>query len=131
MKNTEIVVLNKIAQTIFDKKGFNILALDLRAISSIADYTIIAEGHVDKHVQAIAGAIQSELKSFGEPLLHAEGVAEGDWIVLDYGSIMVHLFKPGLRERYMLEELWQKGEIVDLQISITPLESEDYASIRR
>jgi len=118
MKCDFLIALNTIAQTIFDKKGMNILALDLRGISSITDFVVIAEGSVDRHVKAIAQAIESALKEMGDTPLNVEGRAEGDWIVLDYMQIMVHLFMPGLREQYQLEELWRKGKIVDLKIDI-------------
>jgi|SRR5579872_1947671 len=116
MKNDTLSVLNAIAQTIFNKKGVNILALDVSAFSSITDYVIIAEGNVDRHVTAIAHAIQEVLREMGRKPVHVEGMQTGDWVVLDYLTIMVHLFAPGLRDKYQLEQLWQKGEIVDLQI---------------
>lgn len=119
MKNDPLEILNIIAQTIYDKKGMNILALDVQGISSITDYIIIAEGTVDRHVKAIAQAIESALKEVGVVPVGVEGRRDGDWIVLDYMHVMVHLFMPGLRDKYRLEELWRKGEIVDLKIEIS------------
>jgi ribosome-associated protein len=118
MKNEPLMLLNAIAQTIFDKKGINILALDVQGISSITDYVVIAEGTVDRHVKAIASAIEQALKELQEKPAAIEGKAEGDWIVLDYQQIMVHLFMPGMRDKYRLEELWKAGEIVDLKIVV-------------
>lgn len=114
----ELSFLDNIAQIIFDKKGMNILALDVRGISSITDYVVIAEGTVDRHVKAIAQALESGLKEMGEVPAGVEGRSEGDWIVLDYMQVMIHLFMPGMREKYQLEQLWQKGEIVDLKIDL-------------
>lgn len=108
--------LNTIAQVIYDKKGFNILALDVRGLSSITDFLLIAEGNVDRHVSSIAGAVENELAANGEKPVHAEGVRSGDWAVLDYGDVVVHIFGPGLRERYSLERLWSDSKIVDLEI---------------
>ncbi|HSX26017.1 MAG TPA: ribosome silencing factor [Chlamydiales bacterium] len=119
MKETSLETLNAIAQVIYDKKGFNILALDVKGLSSITDYILIAEGNVDRHVTSIAKAIIDEMEERKEPLVHAEGVRTGDWAVLDYVDIMVHLFMPGLRERYALERLWGESKIIDLQIDIT------------
>ncbi len=116
MKSEDQILLDAIAQTIFDKKGSNILALDLRSISTITDFVIIAEGNVDKHVIAIGSAIEQMLKARGIRPSHIEGMGLGDWVVLDYLTMMIHLFEPGLREMYRLEELWTKGEIVDLHI---------------
>jgi ribosome-associated protein len=119
MKTQEIPThLNRIAQIIFDKKGSNILALDLRKVSSFADFVIIAEGNVDKHVSAIANAIAEELKKIGLKPSYIEGLQQGDWVVLDYLDVMVHIFEPGLRERYRLEDLWKEGSIIDVKIDI-------------
>lgn len=120
MQTEEKENLNLIAQTIFDKKGMNILALDVRSFSSLTDYVIIAEGTVDRHVIAIAHAIEKAMGDAGKRAINIEGMKEGDWVVLDYLQIMVHLFMPGIREKYQLEELWRKGDIVDLKIVVSP-----------
>lgn len=112
--------LNLIAQTIYDKKGVNILALDVRGVSTLTDYVVIAEGNVDRHVTAIAEAVVQALKEAGHPPIHVEGLQTGDWVVLDYLTFMVHLFMPGLRDKYRLEDLWKKGRICDLTINTTP-----------
>jgi ribosome-associated protein len=120
MRVTPLETLNCIAQIIYNKKGSNILALDVRGLSSITDYLLIAEGNVDRHVASIAHAIMDELAdSGGLPLLHFEGLQTGDWIVLDYGEVMVHIFRPGLREKYSLERLWSESKIVDLDIDVS------------
>lgn len=118
MKNDSQLILNKIAQAIFDKKGINILALDVREISTITDFVIIAEGNVDRHVIAIAQNIQKEMESIGESPIYIEGLQHGDWVVVDYLEVMIHLFMPGLRDKYQLEKLWKEGKIVDLNIII-------------
>lgn len=115
--------LDHAAQIIYDKKGFNILALDVRDLSTITDYLLIAEGNVDRHVIAIAKTLIEELRKKNQKPLYAEGLADGDWIVLDYGRVMIHLFMPGLREAYALEKLWKEGQIIDLSID-TSKESE-------
>lgn len=113
-------MLNLIGQVIYDKKGSNILALNVQGLSNITDYMLIAEANVDRHGNAIARSIISEMKEQGMILLRTEGLKDGDWIVLDYGEIMVHIFsKPGLREKYRLERLWEKSEIVDLAIDVS------------
>ncbi len=111
-----LISLNAIAQAIFDKKGFNILALDVRGVSTLTDFVIIAEGNVDRHVKSIGNAVMVSLKEFGLRPYYTEGLTAGDWVVLDYMEIMVHLFMPGLREKYMLEQLWRDGTIIDLRI---------------
>jgi ribosome-associated protein len=111
-------ILNTIAQTIFDKKGINILALDVTGISTVTDYVLIAEGNVDKHVLSIAHAIVDALEPLGMRPFTEEGMKSGDWVVLDFFDVMVHLFMPGLRDKYQLEELWRMGKIIDLQIKV-------------
>ena len=111
-------LLNFIAQIIFDKKGFNIIAIDVRDISNLADCMIIAEGSVDRHVKAISAAIIEEVKKEKEMEPYkVEGRLGGDWIVIDYQDVIVHLFMPGLREKYQLERLWSQGKIIDLKIN--------------
>lgn len=111
--------LNHVAQVVYDKKGFNILVLDVREICTMTDYFIIAEGTVDRHVKALAQTITDELSLHGKQPLHAEGQREGDWVVLDYGEFVIHLFIPELREKYALAELWKAGKVVDVKIDIS------------
>lgn len=118
MKQTHTKILDSIAQAIFDKKGENILALDVRGISTMTDYFVIAEGSVDRHVKALSLAVTDKLEEEGISPLHVEGMQTGDWIVLDYGYVVVHLLMQELREKYALEELWKSSRIVNLNISI-------------
>ena len=127
MKNNLFNSIQLIAQAIYDKKGLNILALDVRGVSTITDFILIAEGNVDRHVQALAQGVMDLMEEKKEKLYHVEGMQTGDWVVLDYLEVMVHLFMPGLRDKYCLEELWKEGKVVDLNIVIIPFESVAYA----
>lgn len=118
MKDRCLEMLNIIAQTIYDKKGSNILAIDIRKISTVTDYLLIAEGIVPRHVQALSAAIDEKIEEIGYDLYRIDGKANGEWIVLDCGDILIHLFSPEFREKYALEELWQAGEIVDLTLNL-------------
>lgn len=119
MKKNSKKLLNAIAQIIYDKKGFNIIALDIRGLSSVNEYMLIAEGNVDRHVKAIAATVMEELKKEANIVPYkVEGKAGGDWIVLDYQDVIVHLFMPRLREKYQLERLWPAAKIVDLDIKL-------------
>ena len=131
MKHDLKKILNLIAQTIYDKKGVNILALDVRGISTLTDYVIIAEGNVDKHVIAIGNAIIDALHEVGFECTLKEGMMTGDWVVLDFLNIMVHLFMPGLRDKYRLEDLWKDSQILDLEINTNPLNTEAYVKSYR
>lgn len=113
--------LNALSQTLFDKKGTNILALDLRNISTMADYCIIAEGSVGRHVKALCASLKDAMKELDCTLYHCDGEQDGDWIVMDCSDIIIHLMTPDMREKYALEELWKKAKIVDVQINVDPL----------
>lgn len=120
--------LNSIAQAIFDKKGFNILAIDARDVSTMADFFIIAEGTVDRHLQAICSFVCEKLKITKRLPLRIEGEKEGDWIVIDFGDLVIHLFTPDLREKYNIESIWKEGKIVDIKINVQnrPSQKENY-----
>lgn len=118
MPETIQKTLDSIAQAIYDKKGFNILALDVRGFSTMTDYCLIAEGNIDRHVKALSQSIQDILNDTEYELLHIDGGKTSDWLVMDYGVIVIHLFIPDLREKYALESLWKEAKIVDLQIEV-------------
>ncbi len=111
--------LDLIAQTIFDKKGVNIFVLDVRHLSTLPDYFIIAEGNVDRHVQAIGDAVIEKMEKAGLKALHVEGRGGADWMVVDFGDAFVHLMTSEVRERYRLELLWSEGKIVDVAIDVS------------
>lgn len=122
MKNVSSSRLDLIAQAIFDKKGFNILVLDVQGLSTMTNYFVIAEGTVDRHVKALAGSVVHSLKGHGENPLHVEGESSPDWVVIDYGDVIVHLFVPDLREKYGIENLWKEGKVVDVNIVVEKLQ---------
>ena len=110
--------LHRIVQAIYDKKGSDILCFDVKNISGISDYIVIASGNVDKHVKALAREVEDTMREVGEKPIYAEGFEEGRWIVLDFVGIIVHLILPDTREFYDLESLWKGGKIVELNIEV-------------
>lgn len=108
--------LDLIAQALFDKSGFNILALDVRRVCSMTDYFIIAEGNVDRHVKALAESVMEAMKKVGREPWQTEGLQGGEWAVLDYSNIVVHLFTPDMRSKYDIEGVWREGEIAPVKI---------------
>ena len=104
--------LQHVCQKIFYKKGFNILTLDVRGVSTMTDFFVIAEGNVDRHVSALAKEVKEYFYSIGRKPLHAEGEREGDWVVLDYGEVVIHLLIPDMREKYQIEQVWKQGVVV-------------------
>ena len=94
------------------KKGIDPLVIDVRKLTDIADYFVLVHGTSDRHVRTIAdGIIESLEKSRVKPI-HQEGMKEAKWILVDYGTIMVHVFYYETRNFYNLERLWGDGKIV-------------------
>ena len=100
-----------IAKSALDKKGCNIVILDLRKISTMVDYFIIVTGISDKHTKAIADDIDIKLGKKGVRKWHIEGYSYGHWILLDYVDIVVHIFLEGERLYYNIESLWGDAPI--------------------
>ena len=96
----------KIAQLIVDKKGENVLILDLRRISPVADYFVLATAQSPLHSQAISDELVEKLKKENYRVHHVEGYNQAQWILLDYFDIVVHIFLPEVRNFYGLERLW-------------------------
>lgn len=91
-----------------DKKAFNVKILDIRKVSTIADYLVLATGTSDKQVVAIADSVKSGLKKYGKAI-DIEGAREGKWVVIDYGDVIVHVFLEEMRAYYNLDELWSNA----------------------
>lgn len=101
----------KCAALALEKKAFAVKILDIRGISTIADYLVLATGSSDKQVVAIADSIRTGLKKYGKAL-DIEGAKEGKWVVIDYGDVIVHVFYSELRYYYNLDELWGEAPLV-------------------
>jgi len=101
-----------IVDLIADKMGSDILLLDLDGISLIADYFIICSAQSERQIDAITDDIASRLKKAGVHALGLEGTAASGWVLMDYGSIIIHIFSPQQREHYRLEALWDKARTV-------------------
>lgn len=97
---------------ISDKKGEDILLLDTRPVSVIADYFVIATADNTRQMKAIADDIQRQLKKQRLLPLGVEGTSESGWILLDYNGVIVHLFSRAMRDFYHLEELWAHAPVV-------------------
>lgn len=105
----------KSAALALDKKAFNVKILDIRKVSTIADYLVLATGTSDKQVVAIADSVRTGLKKYGKAL-DIEGAKEGKWVVIDYGDVIVHVFIEDMRAYYNLDELWSNAEEVEVPL---------------
>ena len=119
MESDPSEVVRELAQALYSKKGTNIIALDVRGVSAVTDFVLIADGNVERHVIALANEMQDLLRKKGQKPVHVEGMGTGDWIVLDFFEIVIHLFIPKMRQKYQLERLWADGEIIDVDYDLS------------
>ena len=103
------------AQAALDLKANDVVLLDLKGVTDMTDFFVIASGTSDTHVRAIAQNVMEELEKLGIPVHHEEGVTQGRWALLDYVDFVVHVFHPTLRHFYQLERLWSDAQVVPVQ----------------
>ena len=96
------------------KKATEIQVLDLTGITSFADYFVICTGANQRQVQAIADEVGLQLKHAGERVNSVEGYTQAEWVLADYGDLLVHIFSPKSREYYALERLWRGARTVEI-----------------
>ena len=98
-----------------EKKAFNLRLLEVKGLSSLTDYLVIASGRSDRQVQAIAESVKVGLKNdHGVPPLAVEGLNEGRWVLIDFGDVMVHVFQEPVRDFYDLDGLWQEAREIPI-----------------
>lgn len=97
-------------ESLEDSKAQNIIKLDLHNKSSLCDYMVIATGTSSRHVKSIIVNLKKVLKKIGLNQINTEEDENSNWIILDIGDIIIHIFQEESREKYKLEELWQKPE---------------------
>jgi ribosome-associated protein len=101
-------------QAVLGKKAMHVVALDVRELSSIADVFIICSGRSNRQVSAIAEHIERELRRHKIKPLSVEGTAEGHWVLMDYGHVIIHVFFDPVREFYDLEGLWSDARRIPI-----------------
>lgn len=97
-----------------DKKAYDLLLLDVGGLTSLADFFLICTGRSDTQVQAIAASIEEGLAKLGRRPRMIEGLSSGQWVLMDYGDVVVHIFLESVREFYDLERLWARAPVVQL-----------------
>lgn len=117
-KDEKRALVNTIIEGILDKKGKNIVCLDLRNIENrVSDYFIITEAESTTQVNAIADSIEDSVKKkLKYNPFHSEGFQNSEWILIDYVDVVVHVFQSEIRNHYNLESLWADAEEVDLKL---------------
>jgi ribosome-associated protein len=109
-------LMNVILDAMDDAKAEEVLAINVEGRSSMADGMVIASGRANRHVAAIADQLVDKLKAFGQKDVRVEGLETSDWVLVDAGNVIVHIFRPEVRSFYNLEKLWSEH---------APLESRD------
>ena len=103
-----------VTKALDEKKGIDIKLLRIEKISSLADYFVICTGTVNTHVKTLCDYAEYTMEQLGEPMLGREGHRGNSWELLDYGTIVVHVFTEEARQFYNLERIWADAEAVDL-----------------
>jgi ribosome-associated protein len=102
-------LVNFVEAALDEDNAEEIIVVDLAGKSSIADYMVVATGRSQRHVASMADKLMDKLKELGVADIAIEGKDQCDWVLLDAGDIIVHLFRPGVRELYNLEKMWAIG----------------------
>lgn len=105
---------NLIAEAALDRKGLELVALDVSDVTSVADTFVLVTGTSDRHTRAITDSIVEALREQGEKPLGVEGYDEGRWVLIDLGDVVVHVFQADVRADYDLERLWSDAPALEI-----------------
>jgi ribosome-associated protein len=97
---------------VIGKFGEDVLLMDIRPVSAMADYFVICSGTSERQLQAIYDGVRTGLEELGIRLFHSEGTSASGWILMDYGVVIVHVLSPPTRHYYNLEQLWKDAKTV-------------------
>lgn len=110
-----------------DKKALDVLALDVRELTSFAETFILATGTSDRHVRSVADAVVEASKAVGTKPLGIEGYDDGRWVLIDLGDVVVHVFQPEVREHYDMDRLWGDAAWIPLTPEPEPSQADERA----
>jgi ribosome-associated protein len=113
--SNSLALAQRAAQIAIDHKAQDVVLLDLRGVTDMTDFFLIASGTSDTHVRSIGQHLVEDMKKEGSPAHHVEGLEKGRWVLLDYVDFVVHVFHPTLRNFYQLERLWADAEQIPLE----------------
>jgi ribosome-associated protein len=116
---TSLEVAELAVKALDNKKAKDIRVLETKNITVLADYFIICTAGSTTQIKTLADEVDKTLKEKGEPALHTEGYRGGGWVLVDFGSVIVHLFLKDIREFYSLERLWRDAGEVDISNWVT------------
>ena len=92
-----------------DMKAEDAVTIDLTGKSSIADFMVVASGRSNRHVASIAEQVVKDIEQTQTPRVRVEGLRQGDWVLIDAGDVIAHVFRPEIRDHYNLEKMWSAG----------------------
>ena len=107
------------AKALDSKLGKDISLIEITDVSTLADYFLICTATSNTHVKTLCDAVEEAMDAAGEPMLSREGHRSGTWVLMDFGSVVVHVFTAETRSFYDLERLWQDGKTVNLSSILT------------
>ena len=102
------------ARAALEKHAVDLIVLDVQGLSSVTDYFLVCSGRSTTHLETITQAIREELRAADVRPLHAEGVPDSGWVLLDYGDVLVHVFLADTRAYYALERLWGDAPAIEM-----------------
>jgi ribosome-associated protein len=105
--------LELVLASLEDSKAEDIVSIDIAGKSALGDYMVVVSGRSNRHVSAISEHLISDLKDEGMGSARVEGLETGDWVLIDTGDIIVHVFRPEIREFYNIEKMWAAPDIED------------------
>ncbi len=103
-----------IYDTLLDAKGQDIEILDVRKVTDFTDFMVIVSGTSNRHVISMADKVRTSMRDSGRSAVGSEGEDTGDWVLIDFGDVVVHIMRPQTRDFYNLEKLWGDGERADV-----------------
>src|SRR3954452_10721114 len=109
----EIRMIDVVLQSLDDAKAEDVVSVDIAGKSSLADFMVVTSGRSNRHVAAVADQVVKALREKGFDKPRVEGLPHADWVLVDGGDVIVHIFRPEVREFYNLEKMWQADFAAD------------------
>jgi len=98
-----------------EAKGMDVRVLDVRNLTDFTDYMVVASGTSSRHVQSLADKVRTSLRALGTRPVGSEGERVGDWVLIDFGDVVVHVMRPAVRDFYNLEKLWGSSTVAGVE----------------
>lgn len=112
-QDSSVTILTTVLNSLSDAKAEDVVTIDVKGKTSIGDHMVIASGRSQRHVSAIAEQVREALKEQGYKDLRVEGLTSCDWVLIDAGDVIAHIFRPEVRDFYNLEKIWSSDRPTD------------------